>query len=60
MSTLQAYKSDRDGESLFVPLCDQTTGWETYGAGRYLDLDAERHRTSEGKWIVDFNKACNL
>ena len=55
---LQAYKSDPNEERLFVPFKDTTNGKETYGAGRYIDLD-ERHKTSEGKWILDFNKAYN-
>ncbi len=32
---------------------DKTSGKETYGAGRYLDIDAP----SQGKVVVDFNKA---
>lgn len=57
--TLQAYKSDRGEERLFVPFRDETSGKETYGAGRYLDLEPARHLTSEGKWIVDLNEAYN-
>ena len=56
---LQAYKSDPDEERLFVPFRDETSDKESYGAGRYLDLEAERHLTQEGKWIVDFNEAYN-
>jgi uncharacterized protein (DUF1684 family) len=56
---LQAYKSNPEEERLFVPFRDTTSGNETYGAGRYLDLDPERHCTPEGKWILDFNKAYN-
>jgi uncharacterized protein (DUF1684 family) len=56
---LQAYKGDAEGESLFVPFRDVTSGQGTYGAGRYLDLTAARDRTPDGKWIVDFNKAYN-
>jgi uncharacterized protein (DUF1684 family) len=44
-----------NGERLFVPFTDATTGQETYGAGRYLDLD----RTSTGIYVVDFNTAYN-
>ncbi|MCD6384838.1 DUF1684 domain-containing protein [Candidatus Sumerlaeota bacterium] len=57
--TLQAYKSDKLEERLFVPFRDLTSGKETYGAGRYLDLEPERDLTPEGKWILDFNKAYN-
>lgn len=56
---LQAYKSSPEEEHLFVPFRDATSGKETYGAGRYLDLEIGRHRTSEGKWILDFNDAYN-
>ena len=40
-------------ETLFVPFADQTTGSETYPAGRYLEL----HPTSTGFYTVDFNRA---
>jgi len=33
---LQAYESDVEGEQLFIPFRDATSGRETYGAGRYL------------------------
>jgi uncharacterized protein len=41
--------------SLFVPFADQTTGTETYSAGRYLDLKP----TSTGFYVIDFNRAYN-
>ena len=41
--------------SLFVPFADQTTGKETYSAGRYLDLKP----TPTGFYVIDFNKAYN-
>ena len=56
---LQAYASDPEEERLFVPSKDATSDLETYGAGRYLDLDAGWDRTAEGTWILDFNKAYN-
>lgn len=56
---LQAYKSAAEEEQLFVPFRDTTSGKETYGGGRYLDLDAARYRTTDGKWILDFNRAYN-
>jgi uncharacterized protein (DUF1684 family) len=56
---LQAYKSNREEEMLFIPFKDATSGKKTYGAGRYLDLEPERDRTTEGKWILDFNQAYN-
>jgi uncharacterized protein (DUF1684 family) len=56
---LQAYKSDPTDKRLFIPFKDATSGKETYGAGRYLDLEEGRHKTSQGKWILDFNQAYN-
>jgi len=41
--------------SLFVPFADQTTGTETYSAGRYLDLKP----TATGFYVIDFNLAYN-
>ena len=43
----------------FVPFTDATSGSETYGAGRYLDLEPGTHLTDDGRWIVDFNEAYN-
>jgi uncharacterized protein len=40
-------------ESLFLPFLDGTTGKESYGAGRYLDLEPEE----DGTWTIDFNVA---
>ncbi|ELZ20394.1 hypothetical protein C476_10906 [Natrinema limicola JCM 13563] len=57
--TLQAYKSEPDDDRLWVPFRDATSGDETYGAGRYLDLEVDSHRTSDGDWILDFNEAYN-
>ena len=56
---LQAYKSDAEEEHLFIPLRDATSGQETYGGGRYLDLNAARNRTADGRWILDLNGAYN-
>lgn len=56
---LQAYKSDPAEQRLFVPFRDQTSGKETYAAGRYIDLEPARHLTEDGRWIVDFNQAYN-
>ena len=52
--TLSAFVS-AGGGSLFVPFRDETSGAETYGAGRYLDIDA----TSTGIYSIDFNRAYN-
>lgn len=51
---LTAYTFDGgDGQSLFVPFLDETSGTETYGAGRYLDLEPEE----DGTYVLDFNLA---
>ena len=55
-SRLTAYTFETDGfdsSSVFVPFIDQTSGKETYGAGRYLDLDRE----DDGTYALDFNLA---
>lgn len=51
---LTAYTSEAlEPHQLFVPFMDATTGKETYGAGRYLDLDPE----PDGAYSLDFNLA---
>jgi uncharacterized protein (DUF1684 family) len=57
--TLQAYKSEPEDNRLWVPFRDETNGDETYGAGRYLDLEDDHHRTDDGMWVLDFNLAYN-
>lgn len=42
-------------DRMFVPFTDATTGTETYGAGRYLDLA----RSPTGIYAIDFNTAYN-
>ncbi len=42
---------------LFIPFTDSTTGLETYGSGRYLDLKTTDLTT--GYCQLDFNKAYN-
>jgi uncharacterized protein (DUF1684 family) len=56
---LRAYKRDAEEEQLFVPFRDETSGQETYGVGRYIDLDAARDRSTDGRWVLDFNRAYN-
>jgi hypothetical protein len=57
--TLQAYRRDEGEEGFWLPFRDETNGEETYGAGRYIDLDPDSHRTADGEWVVDFNLAYN-
>jgi hypothetical protein len=40
-------------DNVFVPFLDATSGQETYGAGRYLDIEREE----DGSYSVDFNLA---
>lgn len=56
--SLTAYRvaaddADHADDSLFVPFLDATSGRETYGAGRYLDLEPD----DDGTWTLDFNLA---
>lgn len=51
---LAIYESE-DGEDLFLPFRDATSGKETYGAGRYLEPIA----LGEDDMLVDFNLAYN-
>ncbi len=39
----------------FVPFVDALAGSETYGGGRYLELE----RLEDGRFLVDFNRAYN-
>jgi uncharacterized protein (DUF1684 family) len=39
----------------FVPFVDATSGMETYGAGRYLELEEQ----ADGSFVADFNLAYN-
>jgi uncharacterized protein len=50
---LVLYASD-DSDQLFLPFRDATSGHETYGAGRYLELHAHGDDVT-----VDFNYAYN-
>jgi uncharacterized protein (DUF1684 family) len=45
-----------DAHDLFLPFRDATSGTETYGAGRYLEVDPPG---PDGHVVVDFNYAYN-
>ena len=49
--TLALYSTGHD--SLFLPFRDATSGKESYGAGRYLDIE----RDEDGSITIDFNYA---
>ncbi len=46
-----------DGNELFVPFRDATTGKETYGAGRYLETEVEQDASGRLTVTLDFNLA---
>lgn len=49
-SKIEEYKN-----SLFLPFTDLTSGVDSYGGGRYIDL-----KIQEGEnWVIDFNQAYN-
>jgi hypothetical protein len=57
---LQVYRlldvGDHPGvEGLFLPFTDETTGRESYPAGRYVDLEGP----GDGPYVLDFNRAYN-
>ncbi|MEW5990853.1 MAG: DUF1684 domain-containing protein [Chloroflexota bacterium] len=49
--TAYTFENQSDDGSIFVPVLDATSGVETYGAGRYLDLEREE----DGTYTLDFN-----
>jgi uncharacterized protein (DUF1684 family) len=53
---LGTYQSaEGEDPSIFVPFRDATSGGESYGAARYLDLEVEH----DDRYAVDFNYAYN-
>lgn len=50
LSNMPQYK-----DLLFLPFADQTSGLETYGGGRYLDLEVPKGN----KMVLDFNLCYN-
>lgn len=54
---LIVYKSSEDpfSRSMFIPFSDETSGSETYGSGRYLDIEEE----GGDEYDLDFNLAYN-
>ncbi len=52
--TLQVYQDAEEG-SFFLPFVDATAPEETYGAGRYLEIEP----MGNGKSLIDFNYAYN-
>src|SRR5258706_13223729 len=58
---LLAFKdaTDPTAEELFVPFRDTTSGGETYGAGRYIEVEDPGSPDGPHKVMVDFNSAYN-
>lgn len=56
---LTAFKDADDpySTSLFVPFRDATSGGETYGAGRYVEIEDEHEDAGPHAIVVDFNLA---
>jgi uncharacterized protein (DUF1684 family) len=53
---LQAYQSaERVDPTLFIPFRDATSGKESYGASRYIDMQVEH----DDEYALDFNYAYN-
>ncbi len=53
-ATLQIYR-DAEGGDFFLPFVDATAPAETYGAGRYLEIEPNE----DGEFLIDFNYAYN-
>ena len=49
--------SEKYKDHLFIPFTDRTSGRETYGGGRYIDLNISD--ISNKTYVIDFNKAYN-
>ncbi len=47
--------AEKDEPTLFIPFRDSTSGSESYGAARYLDMEVEH----DDEYAVDFNYAYN-
>ena len=53
---VQAYQSaQRENPGIFVPFRDATSGKESYGAARYLEMEVQH----DDNYLVDFNYAYN-
>lgn len=50
-------ESPKYRDNLFLPFTDLTSGDETYGSGRYIDL--KLGDIQNGRVVIDFNKAYN-
>ncbi len=53
---LEVLEESKDRGSLFLAFADETSGFDTYGAGRYLDI---KKVPGAGTIMLDFNNAYN-
>ena len=54
-SVAMGLQKEPEEELLFLPFTDATSGLETYGGGRYVDI-----KKQDGEeWVLDFNLAYN-
>jgi hypothetical protein len=55
--TLTGFKSlKQEDDVIFIPFKDKTNGFDTYEAGRYLEVE---EAASSGEFLLDFNRAYN-
>ncbi len=52
---LHVYQDTQNSDYYFIPFRDSTSGKETYGAGRYVEVEKLR----DGRFLLDFNMAYN-
>jgi len=55
--SMQLINDEKYANYLFLPFTDLTSGSETYGGGRYLDLDKSDFK--KNTVVIDFNKVYN-
>jgi uncharacterized protein (DUF1684 family) len=56
--TLAGYQQETDeGDTIFVPFRDKTTGQQTYNGGRYMELEPDRDLEDGDTVTIDFNIA---
>jgi len=56
VTALAVSAAPKEGDELFVPFRDATTGVETYEVGRYLTMPFRRQGSP---YVLDFNAATN-
>jgi uncharacterized protein (DUF1684 family) len=55
--SLTGFKSlNQEDDVIFIPFKDKTNGFDTYEAGRYLEVEES---SDNGEYLLDFNKAYN-